>query len=533
MPRLLLQSCKHRVRDAVALGAWLGLLWAGRSFAAPAAGEIGFIQEYRVQGARHLAREAVEEAVYPFLGPGRTSDDVEQARAALEKAYRDAGFQTVSVQVPQQEVTDGVVLLQVAEATVARLRVNGARYFSPSEIKRAAPSLAEGRLIDFDEVPRDIVALNQNPDRRVTPALRAGATPGAVEVDLNVQDKLPLHASLELNNRASANTTALRVNGSVTDNNLGQRGDSAGLSFQVAPERARDAKIFSAYYLTRLRGVSGLSLMLQGTKQDSNVSTLGGVAVTGRGQTLGARAIQRLPGTAHFFQSVTLGLDYKRFDQTLSVAGTDLVAPIAYYPLSALYSGTLVGERVATDFDAGVTFHLRGLGSSPAAFDARRYKSDGGFLAFRAAATQTRTMAHDWKLAGKVQGQAASQALLDSEQFSGGGLGTVRGYLESEAVGDHALFGSLEAQTPSLAALLGAKANEWRLYAFVEGGVLGIHHPLPQQDARTWLASFGAGTRLRFDSRFNGSLDAGVPLVSQTETKAYDLRFTFRLWADF
>jgi hypothetical protein len=31
----------------------------------------------------------------------------------------------------------------------------------------------------------------------------------------------------------------------------------------------------------------------------------------------------------------------------------------------------------------------------------------------------------------------------------------------------------------------------------------------------------------------NGSLDAGVPLISQAETKAHDLRFTFRLWADF
>ncbi|MDB6174229.1 MAG: hypothetical protein JWL59_3540, partial [Chthoniobacteraceae bacterium] len=58
-----------------------------------------YIKEYRVAGARHLPKIAVEEAVYPFLGPGRTSIDVEQARAALEQAYKEKGFQTVTVEV--------------------------------------------------------------------------------------------------------------------------------------------------------------------------------------------------------------------------------------------------------------------------------------------------------------------------------------------------------------------------------------------------------------------------------------------------
>ena len=44
-----------------------------------------YIQEYRIEGAHQLSRIEVEEAVCPYLGPGRTTDDVEKARAALEK----------------------------------------------------------------------------------------------------------------------------------------------------------------------------------------------------------------------------------------------------------------------------------------------------------------------------------------------------------------------------------------------------------------------------------------------------------------
>jgi hemolysin activation/secretion protein len=491
------------------------------------------IQEYRVQGVRHLSREQVEDAVYPFLGPGRSRADLEMARAALEKAYRDSGLNTVAVQLPEQSVRNGLIVLQVVEASVARLRVVGAKYSSPAKIKAMAPSLAEGKVVNFNQVPREIVALNQQPDRRVTPTLRAGAAPGTVDVDLNVTESSPLHANVELNNRRSAHTSSLRLNGSFTDNNFLQRGDSLGLSFQVAPQRMDDAKVFSAFYLTRLPTASGLSLMVQGTKQDSNVSTLGGAAVTGRGETAGVRAILRLPAGKDFYESLSLGVDYKHFDQTLRIAGTSIVAPITYYPLTANYNGTLVGTGRETDFSLGATLHVRGLGSDPAAFDTRRYRADGGFAYLRGEVSHLHELVRGFQIFGKGQGQLASGPLLDSEEFSGGGLATARGYLESEVVGDNALFGSLELRSPALGKSISSKLNEWRVYVFTDGGWVTIRDALPQQHARLYLASYGAGSRFRLDDHFNGSLEAGFPLIGQGESKPNDVRFTFRLWADF
>jgi hemolysin activation/secretion protein len=147
------------------------------------------IDDFAVQGADKLPQIDIEEAIYPFLGPNKTADDVEKARAALEKAYHDKGYQTVSVAVPQQNVQRKVVVLKVTELKVGRLRVKNSRYFDLDKIKDGAPSLKEGAVPNFGEVTKDIVALNQRPDRRVTPALRAGTAPGTVDVDLNVEDK--------------------------------------------------------------------------------------------------------------------------------------------------------------------------------------------------------------------------------------------------------------------------------------------------------------------------------------------------------
>ena len=327
-----------------------------------------YIGQYRViGGGRLIPRLDVETAVYPFLGPYRTQADVQSACAALEKTYHDAGFQTVTVQIPPQQVRGGVITLQVVPQAVGRLRVHGSRYFSIDRIKAQAPSLAEGTVPNFSQVARDLVGLNQNPDREVTPIPRAGAVPGTVDFDLNVKDTPPLHGSLELNNRYSAYTTPLRINGSVSYDNLWQLGHTAGASFQLSPEDINQVEVFSGFYLARVPGVDWLSLEVEGTEQNSNVSTLGGIGVAGRGQVFGLRAIFDLPQEKGFFQSLSLGADYKRFeDETQSIDGIVISdVPVTYVPLSAAYSGIWSGKGYETDSDLALNIDFRGPGQRP------------------------------------------------------------------------------------------------------------------------------------------------------------------------
>lgn len=506
----------------------------------PGAGAL-YIAEYRVVGAQLLKEDEIGEAVYPFLGPGRTDADVTAAAGALEKVYQEKGYQTVSVTVPEQTGRGGVIILQVTEAKVGRLRVKGSRYFSLAEIKKKASSLTEGKVPDWNDVTRDILALNQWPDRKITPVLRAGAKPGTVDVDLNVKDSLPLHGSVELNNRYSPNTANLRVNGSVSYNNLWQKGHAAGVSFQVAPEEPSNSKVFSAYYQARIPELDWLSVTILGTKQDSNVSTLGGSAVAGRGEVMGLRASVSLPAGKNLFQSISFGLDYKHFDQdvTLAPGASAITAPITYYPLSVNYNATWIGKDSETkmgsltEFSAGLVFHIRGLGSAPAEFENSRFKADGSFATLRGHVAHTHNLHGGFQAYGKLQGQISSQPLVSSEQFSAGGLGTARGYLEGEIAGDNAIFGSMELRSPSLLGWLGKSAGEWRVYAFVDAGHLSILEALPSQQSNFDLVSIGGGTRFELWSHLNGSLDVGIPLTNQTYSRARDLLLTFRVWADF
>jgi len=503
------------------------------------------IDEFRVEGADNLPQIEVEEAVYPFLGPNRTSDDVEKARAAMEKAYHDKGFQTVGVSIPQQDAQRGFIVLKVAENRVGRLRVKGSRYFDLAKIKGRAHSLQEGTLPNFQEVTKDIVALNQWPDRRVTPALRAGVTPGTVDVDLNVEDTYPLHGSFELNNRQSPSTTPLRANVSLHYDNLWQLGHSLTLSYQEAPLNPKDAMVVSGSYLART-DIDWLSVLIYGLKSDSAVATVGGANVVGPGQVIGGRAVFTLPTKGELFQTLSLGADYKAFQQTLSLTGSSFSSPVTYVPLVAAYTASFQGDGRLTQLNATVTAGLRGIGSSPDEFDAKRFKATESFIDMHGDVSHTQDLPGGVQLFAKAQGQMSDQPLVSSEQLSLGGQDTVRGYLESEVLGDYGVAGTFELRTPNIAPYLEQKLdnppgepvkfnafNEWRFFAFADAGRAWIHEPLPEQQSQFDLLSYGVGMRLKTLQHFNSYVFVGVPLISQQVTVARNPRVGFRVWGEF
>jgi len=504
---------------------------------APAPQRTFFIQEYRVTGSKLLTPAEIGETVYPFLGPGRTPEDVTKAAAALEKVYHDKGYATVSVQIPEQHGRGGVVFLQVVETKVGRLRVKGSRYFSLDAIRKSLPSLAEGQVPNFNDVTREFIALNQWPDRQVKMGQEnihnPGVEPGTVDIDLIVKDSSPLHGNVELNNRYSPDTSELRLNGGVSYSNLWQLGHGAGVSFQVSPENTQDVKVISGYYLARLPNVDWLTLTLQATKQDSDVSTLSGAAVAGKGETVGLRAALTLPPLTGYVHSLTFGWDYKHYEQNVLLGLDTTSTPTSYYPFSIAYTGSWLGKGSLTELNAAVVLGFRGMGSTETSFDNARYLASGDFIYLHGDLSHEHDLPGGFQVFGKVQGQIASGPLVSAEQFAVGGLSTVRGYLEGEVPGDNAIVGSLELRSPNLLGWVTDKTGEWRVYAFTDAAHVTIDDPLPEQDSNWYLASVGFGSHLRLFDHFNGSVDAGLPLISQTSTVAHNWLLTFRVWADF
>jgi len=292
-------SWLRRTRLVMALGV---VLLTGTAWAQGETGAQFDIDEFRVEGNSLLGAEAIEQAVQAHMGPSRSLKDVEAARAALEKRYHDAGYLTVLVSIPEQSVDSGVVGLQVTEAPVAKLRVVGAQYHLPSAIKAQVDQVAEGQVPNFDELQKSLTAINRAADLKVAPVLKPGKAPGTVEVQLDVDDQLPLHGSVDLSNRQSLNTSATRLGASMRYDNLWQLGHSLGVTLQTSPQDTRETQVVSLNYLWPLSR-SGDALSLYVVSSNSQFATLynsPGLGMLGNTHIAGARYALPLDGPADY-----------------------------------------------------------------------------------------------------------------------------------------------------------------------------------------------------------------------------------------
>lgn len=414
-----------------------------------AAGPRFDIFEYRIEGNSVLDRAEVERAVYRFLGPKRTIEDVNAAKEALEAAYRDSGYLTVYVDIPEQKVDQGVVVLKVTEGRIERVKVTGSRYYSLGQIRSRAPSIAEGQVPYFPQVQKELAGLSHGQDRVVTPVLKPGSAPGTLQVELKVKDQNPLHGGVELNNRQTPNTSEWRMIGYLRYDNLFQRDHSVALQYQVTPLDTSEISVVSGTYLLGVPGTSHL-LALYAVHSNNDIAAVGDVRVLGNANIFGARYIVPVRGTDTLSHYFTFGLDRKDYGENVRLVGADdLSNPISYSPVSLAYSASLAGKKGTTRISLTANTAIRNfLGNTDEEFQRRRSSARANYMALRGEVQREQKLPRNAVLLAKVGGQTASQPLISSESFFAGGLDSVRGYLEAERVGDTAVYGTIELRAP-------------------------------------------------------------------------------------
>lgn len=493
------------------------------------------VLEYVVRGNTVLDVRAIERAVTPFLGPRKTLQDLEAAREALNQAYQASGYQSVHVDLPEQQVTEGIVYLRVNETRVGRLRVTGAEYTSPRDVREQVPALREGAVPNFTQAQAQLTDLNRGGQRQVMPLVRQGAMPGTMDVDLKVEDSSPWRASVGLNNDNSADTSKLRLTTTLGHNNLWQLGHSASLSLFVTPQELDQTKVLSGSYTAPLRA-SAWSLEASGYVSDSDVSTTGGTGVLSKGYAVGLKAVYAVPASSDaWWHSFSVGIDLKNNKESLTLGTGGDEVPLKYAPITLAYSGYFQGERTQYGLGLSLVYGTRsffGWGSNWAAFDYKRYKATPGFMLAKADFNGSRAFASGAQLGFRLSGQMTDSPLVSGEQLAAGGMNSVRGYLAAESVGDVGLVGSLELRSWPLALPAIALENA-RLYVFTDFGHLRLRDALPEQADRFTQLAVGAGASFQLGRHVSGRLDLGYPLRQGVRTERHDLRTTFSLQASY
>jgi hemolysin activation/secretion protein len=198
------------------------------------------VEKYLVTGNSVLTPKAIAMTLTNIDGAFGTNvsfDGIRTVITELQGAYRERGYVTVSVGLPQQKLTNATVKVQVTEGRLADIQVKGNHYFSSNNVMRALPSLHTNMILNGPIFQAELNRANANQDRQIYPVISPGPDPGTSDLTLMVKDQFPLHAKVELNNESSPGTPDLRVNSSAVYNNLWDMNQSMGFQYNFSPQQ--------------------------------------------------------------------------------------------------------------------------------------------------------------------------------------------------------------------------------------------------------------------------------------------------------
>lgn len=482
----------------------------------------------------------IQTVLEGFIGSGKTYEElehiIEEARNALEITYHELGYPTVLVNIPDQTLDDGFVRLQVIESVVRRVRVTGNRYFTMEKILRDLPTLQEGEILYLPHLQEELMLANRNPDLRVEPLLIPGKEFGTVDVELKVKDQMPLHGSLELNNRASANTTDLRLNGMLSYDNLWQQDHSLSLQYQTAPQDTKEVQVLAASYVLPTPWNDDHRLAFFSVWSDSDTAFGEGFQTKGKGYIFGSRYVMPLLPYNLYSHNISVGIDYKDFEEVVQFDTETLITPVTYMPLTFSYSSSLQGKTGVTYFSSSLNMSFRDAVSDQDEFAIKGFKARSNYIYLTSGIERMQKLPWKSSLYIKINGQLSDQPLISNEQFSAGGMDSVRGYKESSSAGDDAFHTTIELVGPDLAEVVELSLTDKTKinpYIFYDMASLAVKDPLPGQHGSTNLQGAGLGLRGAIGKYFEYETDWAWALRSQGNVESGDTMFNFKLKARF
>lgn len=482
----------------------------------PAAQERVRVQGFHFTGNQVIDSKTLTQTANHLQG-GReelTLAELRQIADGIADYYHKQGYFLAQVLLPAQEIASSTVTFQVVEGRLGQIRIEGNRYYSTSFIARRLPrqellSDIAVREETVNRLKRALLVLNENPGLRATSSLEKGTQPGTTDLVVTVEDSKPISRTFEFNNFGSRLASRERFIPSLDLANLSGRGDSLSLRL-VGGAPLGDLFFGRARYALPLNAKGtrlAVDLLAGRFEVGQEFAILG---IEGRGTTFGVAATH--PVYKSRVKSVTaeLGLDLKnsKLDLLGAQSSDDKIRSLRLGAHFDTY------DRKGRTF-ASLFVH-QGLGDFLGGMDrdAPRPSRVGGsnhFTKFTLDGARVQRLTSRTFLIARAAAQVSSRSLVVGEQFSIGGADSVRGYPQSEFLGDDGAQVSLEARI-SPRWQLPPWMQEFQVALFADHGVISIKNPVTGQDKSQNLTGAGFGVRANLKDDISLRADFGFAL---------------------
>jgi len=429
------------------------------------------IKNINFKGNQSFSEQQLLRVVEKYVGAKINTDVLIQATDAVNNFYKKLGYLAFA-EMPNQDLTDGNVLIQIAEARFSSAVIEDPTgQLSNTNLVRNTIEYQQPQnaLVDLKAIDAASTAIAEIPGVKTSVSLRPGAKSGETEVVATIAEGKKIDANVSLDNAGAKSIGELRALGKVTLNNPLGIGDSADA--QAVHSKGLD---FQRLGYNIPVGYSGWRAGINASNSKYNLIASEYRALNAKGPSSSQGVDLSIPLLREKDTQMTLqfAYDQKKFRNE---ANNNVQSEYKGSALASTLSGSTSQNQNSTSI---ATLQLvRGTidlsGASNQGYsdrDAISYQTAGNYTKLKFSLSQR--VDFDANNTGLVslQSQFANKNLDSSEKFYLGGMQGVRAYPTNEAGGSMGNLFSMEWQNQFL-----LQDNRWILSGFMDYGDVTVN----------------------------------------------------------
>jgi hemolysin activation/secretion protein len=415
------------------------------------------IKEVRFDGNSMFSDEELRDVISTDLSKPVSTEDLEKIRKAVSQFYFNNGYVNSGAKIGDQDLSSGVLTVSVVEGVLDKINVMGTGWLRPSYVEDRIRSGVK-KPLSMDDLKRSLEFVRRDEKiRKINTALLPGDELGQSHLDVIVTEHKLFDAGIGLSNRRPPSVGAEEAEVYIGTKNLTSLGDTLRLNYTFTDEGMKEvdfdgADNYAISYSLPLH-TSGTTLELGTVKSDYVILEEPFDTLNIQSDTQMVSVGLRQPIYNDLKHEFTVSLKGERRQSKTMVSGmpfsispgsTDGMTRIAALRVSPEYvyrsSKRVIAVRTTLSF---------GLDTQDPVLDESFMGPE--FFSWLTQASWVEAIGSSENLfALKSYYQYTDERLISMEQFSLGGMNTIRGYRENQIIRDNAFSISPEVRIPIL-----------------------------------------------------------------------------------
>lgn len=458
-----------------------------------------------------------------------------QVAAEVAAFYAEAGYSTSGAIISIPEATrnqqKGIVNIRVIEGKLEEINVTGSRRLNRSYVKSRL-GVNSDQALNVNRLQEKLQLLSLNPlIKQVSAQLSAGSRPGLSVLNVEFKEAKSFNTTISLDNGRSPSVGSFQRQLFAREGNVTGLGDALSLAYS----NTDGSNSLDASYTLPLNSQNG-TLRFSFNTTDSNViePPFDDINQDGEGSDIESASrfyeiSLRQPLSRRIknrtFRELAVGVSTSLRDSETSLRnqpfplspGADNDGNTRVFALRFFQDWTQQNALEVIAFRSQFSAGLDAFDSTTnkPIPETGEFVPDSRFFAWQGQGQWIRVLAADTLLLVRANAQLSDKGLLSSEQFTLGGLGSVRGYRQNQLLADNGVFASAEVQLPILRTgkNKSAPTGILQIIPFFDIGTAWNNSGIENANTST-LVSLGMGLQWRDRNDFSARLDWGIPLTN-------------------